>query len=183
MRTARAIATAAVCLLVLCIPGSSRLVQLWQYDRLTSTAKLVIIGSPGKTTPTKEKYEGNHPWPFEIVGVETRVTVLAVLKGREKKKTITLFHFQAGPLKKEFRDKGGPTPVIDDPDFLSFRTEPLVVKTEKGKVTLPPPDYLLFLRRRKDGRYEAITGPLDATQSVRELYGHALEAPFPRPSE
>ena len=45
---------------------------------------------------------------------------------------------------------------------------------DKAYITMVPPDYLLFLKKRDDGRYEPVTGQMDAAESVREV-----SRPFP----
>jgi hypothetical protein len=178
MRPAVVVSWAAILLVLLCLPSESRVVRYWTPSELTEEADLVILGKPTKTTQTKERYPEKHGWPFEVVGVETKVTVLAVLKGKAKEKAITLLHYAEGPIRKEFEDKG-PTPVIDGPDFLSFRTKSLTRKTKGGDLTVPAPDYLMFLRCRKDGRYEPLSGPFDPRQSVREVYARPIEEALP----
>jgi hypothetical protein len=38
------------------------------------------------------------------------------------------------------------------------------------KAGLGPPEYMLFLRLRKDGRYEPVSGEIDPALSIRELH-------------
>ena len=38
-----------------------------------------------------------------------------------------------------------------------------------GNRAVSPPEYLLFLKQRKDGMYEPVSGQLDAAFSVRAL--------------
>jgi hypothetical protein len=36
------------------------------------------------------------------------------------------------------------------------------------------PQYLLFLKKRPDGRYEAVSGQIDPSLSAREMYSPGL---------
>ena len=44
-----------------------------------------------------------------------------------------------------------------------------VLKQPRRNLTSQP-EYLLFLRKRKDDRYEAVSGQMDAALSVRALF-------------
>jgi hypothetical protein len=63
--------------------------------------------------------------------------------------------------------------IQDGPLLVKFRKEPLqvegTVKGVKFVAELGKPDYMVFLRQRKDGRYEPISGQVDPALSVREL--------------
>ena len=41
---------------------------------------------------------------------------------------------------------------------------------QAGKNQINPPEYLLFLKLRKDGLYEPVSGQLDAALSVRTIF-------------
>ena len=44
-----------------------------------------------------------------------------------------------------------------------------MVTVGKDHAVLPTPEYLLFLKRLKDGRYEPVSGRIDPAPSVREV--------------
>ena len=61
---------------------------------------------------------------------------------------------------------------MNGPLLVSFRRTSLELRTkEGGKLELGVPSYLLFLKARKDGRYEPVSGRVDPELSVRELIG------------
>ena len=53
---------------------------------------------------------------------------------------------------------------------MAFRTGRINFKTQGGKYSLGRPAYLLFLKARPDGRYEAVSGQVDPKLSVRETH-------------
>jgi hypothetical protein len=44
------------------------------------------------------------------------------------------------------------------------------LKRGDGMVEVPQPDYMLFLRKLKDGRYEPVSGKIDPQLSVRAIF-------------
>ena len=71
----------------------------------------------------------------------------------------------------------------DGPGLVSFLKKPMIIEVKSkeegkskelqlkrtGKSMVSPPEYLLFLKQRKDGNYEPVSGQLDAAFSVRAL--------------
>jgi hypothetical protein len=50
-------------------------------------------------------------------------------------------------------------------------TKPKELKSKRvSKSVVSPPEYLLFLKMRKDGMYQPVSGQLDAAFSVRALF-------------
>ena len=71
----------------------------------------------------------------------------------------------------------------DGPRLVAFLKEPLKIEIEqnvknRGKLhqrsqglrKISQPEYLLFLKKNKDGEYEPVSGQLDADFSVRALF-------------
>jgi hypothetical protein len=56
-----------------------------------------------------------------------------------------------------------------------FRWFSILLLIAAAGISLGAPEYLLFLKLRKDGRYEPVSGRVDPEFSVRELH-----APLPR---
>lgn len=97
-----------------------------------------------------------------FTGVETTFELAALLKGKSAN-SFKVLHFQY---------KNSSIPFEDGPGLVSFLAEPLSVgirrsgeTEEEGPKTLEPtksknlkpaPEYLLFLKRRADGRFEAV---------------------------
>jgi len=82
-----------------------------------------------------------------------------------------------------FRYKEGVVRYNDGPDLVAFLKEPLQIEVKqnvkkKGKLhqqrqelrKISQPEYLLFLKKHKDGKYEPVSGQLDASFSVRTLF-------------
>jgi hypothetical protein len=81
--------------------------------------------------------------------------------GEEKKLTVLHYRLPDG------------VEVINGPLLVKFRKDAVTLKgTINGKAFkagLGRPEYMLFLRLRKDGRYEPVSGEIDPILSVREL--------------
>jgi len=133
--------------------------QFWPYDRLTGKADLVVIGVPRASQDSGELVY-SPLWQLDFVGVNTTVEVRGVVDGRFRARELTLFHLRL-PDGKTLQN--GPRILNFPNNSFSFGT------AAKGEV-LSKPEYLLFLKKRDDGRYEPVSGTLDAGQSVRELY-------------
>ena len=75
-----------------------------------------------------------------------------------------MLHFKFGEFKKGFENDG----IFDGPQLIEFRT-PVTMGAGKGKRVLPGSEYLLFLKKMKDGRYEPVSGHIDPADSIREV--------------
>ncbi len=145
-------------------PAAGRLVESWPYERLFKEADLVIIAAPLTEETAEDKFVA-HPWPFEVVAVNTAFTVRHVLKGEGAGKSVRVLTFRFGGPKK-----GAETPILEDgPGFVAFRAKPATVREGDVRVVLPEPEYLLFLKRLRDGRYEPVSGRVDPKFAVREM--------------
>ncbi len=96
----------------------------------------------------------------DFFGVDTLFSVEAVFKGKVEKDTLTVLHYR---LKAGHSIQNGPL-------LVWFRTKGFVLDTKRATVSLGTPPYLLFLKKRKDGRYEAVSGQVDPELAVREMY-------------
>lgn len=139
--------------------ASGRRIENWPYERLFKEADLVVIAKAQDTTATPDRLKDN-PWKEEFLGQTTAFTVKSVLKGKPDGDTIKVLHYK---LQEGRRIESGPL-------LLSFRTKGLHIKTKQMDAHLGVPDYLLFLKVRKDRRYEPVSGPIDPKLSVREIY-------------
>ena len=73
---------------------AARTVRLWSYQELFDKSDLVLIATPTGTSDTKEHidlpgFTGEH-----VVGVETKFSVSALLKGDPAQKEILLHHYR-----------------------------------------------------------------------------------------
>jgi hypothetical protein len=139
-----------------------RAIENWSYERLFKEAELVVIATAESTTDTKERAKLG--WEADFIGQDTSFSVHTALKGDLKKETkITVFHYRA-PEKALF---------ANGPLLATFHDKPIAFKGTIGDTQFEraagKPDYLLFLRKRADGRYEPVSGHVDPVLSVREL--------------
>jgi hypothetical protein len=124
------------------VPCHARLHRAWTHRDLTNEADLIVIATATGTADTDDKL-GAAGWQTQMVGVNTTFDVGATLKGKIDGKLV-VHHFR-------YPD---PTPPLrNGPSFVTFQT---------GE---RPPAYLLFLKKRDDGRYEPLAGQMDPTDS------------------
>ena len=84
-----------------------------------------------------------------------------VLQGKLPKDGLKVLHFKV---------KDGHQ-IANGPDLAEFRTKGGEITAKAGKFAWGRPNYLLFLKARKDGRYEPVSGQFDSAFSVKELHG------------
>jgi hypothetical protein len=128
--------------------GIGRPIEIWTYKQLFSQADVVIIanslGTVDAPKSAKEKRKG-------LIGVNSTLKILYVIKGKPRGKKLILFHYRRDP---NSQIKGNGALLVE------FKS-----KTESKE----GPDYLLFLKKRPDRRYECVTGQIDANLSVKLL--------------
>lgn len=137
----------------------ARLIENWPYEKLFKEADVVVIAEATATADTGEKIMVKD-WQTEFLEVNTTFAVKHVLKGDAALKSLSVRHLRApdGAL-----IRNGPLFVVFRTDGISFETKQLKGKTGK-------PEYMLFLKSRKDGRFEAVSGQIDPILSVKQLY-------------
>ena len=139
--------------------GISREVDTWEYDRLFKEADLVVIAEATSVSDTPD-----HPTDEflrkHVLGQDTKFKVEYALKGKASGNQITVLHYQL---------KNGITGILNGPMLVTFRTKPVEVKVKGEDARKIQPSYLLFLKLRKDGRYEPVSGETDPRDSVREI--------------
>jgi hypothetical protein len=138
--------------------SSARLLESWPYNKLLKASDLVVIA---KATAIKDSTETKviDSWKVKLIGVNTSFTVRAVLKGKHKGDDLTVLHYRL--------EEG--VALMNGPSLVSFRTGGMSVRTRKGRAGWKESQYLLFLRKRSDGRFEPVSGPIDPELSVREV--------------
>lgn len=151
-------------------PAVARVVEHWSYDRLFKESDLVVIAI-AKSTKTGDPKETiiDGRWPLELVAQNTTFEILHVLKGNEGNRSIELLHYRFGRIYKNM-GRNDPVEIVDGPSFVSFLTT--LPKVEIGGMELYKYqfEYMLFLRKRADGRYEPVSGQIDPDLSIRELF-------------
>ncbi|HEY1189125.1 MAG TPA: hypothetical protein VGE74_15835 [Gemmata sp.] len=159
---------AAVSVLLIGVaPAPARFIEDWPYDKLFKNADVVVFAEATKTEPVADEPLRGHPWPCELVGQNTTFKVKHALKGKVAGDSIKVLHFKLGPPKK-----GQVAVIIENgPLLVAFRTAGVIVKAkgDEENTILPQPEYLLFLKKMKDGRYEPVSGRIDPALSVKEV--------------
>jgi hypothetical protein len=148
-------------------PG--RVLDGWPYNRLYKEADLVVIVTAVSTKQTSETFVDER-WPWKFVGQNTTLDVLQVLKDEMRGKQIVVLHFTFGEVHKKAKATGKDPEEIDGPLFIDFRTKPEKVEIRGWELSDYKFEYLLFLKKRADGRYEPVSGRIDPFFSLRELF-------------
>jgi hypothetical protein len=146
--------------LFLLLVGSSTLygrpTQIWTYEQLKREADVVVIADALTTEELQEEIDlpnifvrddAGQQHPLRAIGLNTTLTVQTVFKGEIEEPTIVVHHF---------RRKIQPTAEVNGPMLIHFDTK-------------SPGQYLLFLKRAMDGRYEPVSGRIDPFWSVKKL--------------
>jgi len=134
-------ATLALLLLSITMNAArARPIGLWPYDQLLKEADLVVLAAAGASADAEDTPD--NPWKQMSVGVNTTLDVKATLKGDRPAGKLVVLHYRL----KELSPPNGPM-------LVDFR----------------PGDYLLFLKRRADGRFEPAAGMTDPALSVRQV--------------
>lgn len=161
IRACNALGLVSLLVVHLCSSNAkARRVESWTFERLTKEADLVVIAvaksSADCEDPPADKMNAG------LKGLNTVLEVRSVLKGKIEVNTITVFHYRVPPNK-----------VLVDRRLLVFHTKGTHarIRTTMGisDVQTATPNYLLFLRRREDGRYEPVSGQVDPHESAMEL--------------
>ena len=145
-------------------PVHARLIPSWPYERLFKEADVVVIARAEDTNDTKDRFSADG-WKVEFVGQDTRFVAQSVLKGKlGDEKMFTVLHYRLPER----------VAIINGPLLVKFRHDSLMlsgtVNGTKFQADLGRPEYMLFLRLRKDGRFEPVSGQFDPALSVRELH-------------
>jgi hypothetical protein len=160
MRLFNSVVLAALLVLGASTPaGWARRIENWPYDRLFKEADLVVIAR-AKSSEDCDDTTTDNIWKAEFLGTNTTFTVAKVLKGKCDADKITVLHF---------RLKEG-TAIVSGPLLVTFRTKGTEIELNGGKkVGIGAPDYMLFLKATKDGRFEPVSGRTDPELSVKEV--------------
>lgn len=146
------------------LAAQGRLIALWPYDKLLEKSDLVVMA----TVDSVAGFDGAVEIPQFADVLEPQVTtfkVQGVIQGDYDGETLGLVHCRMkddnvgvrnGPLLADF-EAGGRTIRIESGEHAGM----LVQESE--------PSYLLFLKRREDGRFEPVAGQVDSSLSVRRV--------------
>jgi hypothetical protein len=152
----------ALSLLVVAGSLSARLVPDWPVEKLMRESDLVVIARAEANADSGD-INRDHGWKVKFIGVNTTFKAEQVLKGKLKGDKLTVLHY---------RVENG-TLIENGPRHVTFRTASFFLHIDgpdPAKVGIPAPQYLLYLRGRKDGRYEPVSGIIDPDLSVQEIF-------------
>lgn len=153
-------------MLVLSVPvvSSADLRKKWTQKELLKEAEVAVIATPIEVEETKDvvnlrKLRGND---VDVVRLETKFKINLVLKGDvDAGKEIVISHFKIKKINESV--------VENPPQLVEFRVKVISIQFEKERKVVEPPDYLLYLKKDKDGRYVPVSGDYHAPDSVFEL--------------
>ncbi|MGB8352798.1 MAG: hypothetical protein WCD79_02835 [Chthoniobacteraceae bacterium] len=139
----------------------ARGISIWSYAKLRNCADFVVIAKTISNTDTKDVFLAEKDG---YTGVNTEFEVLDVSKGDVDAKKITVLHFKNAPGSSH----------MDGALTIHFRIKTLAeTAAEMHPEHLQNPEarqvYILFLKKRNDGRYEPVTGQLDSSLSAKEI--------------
>jgi hypothetical protein len=164
----------ACVVLALTIPSAlARILPSWNYEKLLAAADVVVIIEALEVKPVKDEF------PKDAYGAwrgyeasDARFRVRGILKNNgEAMKELTVLHFNYPKN----------TPIANGAQFIRFPVGAIAYEKrpmKDGKViegsvehVQYTPQWLAFLKRRPDGRYEPVSGHYDACMSFEELRG------------
>ncbi len=152
MKSIRLLAFAAALLPGMTGVVPARVIGFWPYQQLLAKSELVVLATPAGTHDTKERIQLPGFAGQPVIGVETRFTVSATLKGDQALKDFVLPHYRPDGMV-----------VPNGPTFVSFAPG-------ESPASIPR-TYILFLLREADGRYAPVVGQADPGLGIRELVG------------
>ena len=141
--------------------ANATLGAVWSYENLYKQSDLVVIATPKSTVETGSKLDIG--WrDREFHELRTAFDVKHVLKGRKRVKQLTLVHC---------RRQKQPSVTFGGPGVATFSLDGVSLHKGNREVNISggPLDYLLFLKKRRDGLYKPTSGQFRAAASARVL--------------
>jgi hypothetical protein len=140
---------------------TGRQIEDWPYEKLFKRADLIVIVKPLEVRGANIQDDAKVPEDYQdyMTGVVTKFKVLHVVKGEFKQKNLAIFHL---------RMKEGKS-IMNGPMLVSFQKKPVKLKGEDPKIEVKDRDYILFLKKDKDGRLKFVSGQTDPVLSVKEV--------------
>lgn len=130
----------------------ARPIQIYDYKRLFKEADIVVIAIATKTTPTSDKEMGE-----DYQGRNTEFSIRQTLKG-EAPDNLNVLHFKyVGEIRVD-----NAAHLVDFVLHSAKDNMPLMFEFQT-------PEYMLFLKRMEDGRYQPVSGYDDPAFSVRKI--------------
>lgn len=151
--------TAVFIVITAAVPANARTFQKWSYDRLNEKSDIVVIATVESTAGWDDPADMPRFGETVFKGQLTSFKIRGMLKGELAEPELKLVHYVVTANSRPGHGLGGRAYVAD------FQK---VVRDKDGNDT-GPPHYLLFLKRRKDGRLEPVSGQVDSACSVMLL--------------
>jgi hypothetical protein len=153
----RLIPAAALAVALTAGTAPARPIENWEYERLFKEADLVVIARAESTADDDSRLKTG--WDAKFLGRVTTFKVQSALKGKAD-----------GALKVLHYKLEDGVSIINGPLLVAFRSKARRIAGKGKAVMEAAPEYLLFLKRGKDGRYEPVSGQIDPALSVREIH-------------
>lgn len=140
--------------------GTVRIVPYWRYSKAMKKADFVVIASAFETEDTKDKFAYKDGSIADyLIGQDTKFQTALVLKGEKNPKEFTLLHFRLNPEK--LVPTNGPSLV----KIQLKKKDDIIDWISSSHYGVK---YLLFLNKRKDGRYETLE-VFDSSLTIEKL--------------
>jgi hypothetical protein len=149
--------------------------ESWPFEKLFSQAEFVLIAQAVSTVDSCDVEP--KPPQDDLQVVPTTFQVLHVVKGRLAENKFVLVHHRIA--RKQGTHANGPR-------LTKFSRERLPITYPGGAASLAPPEYMLFLKKRPDDRYECVSGHFDTEASVKQILEPIPtigEQQMPRPND
>lgn len=147
----------------------ARHVEPWSYDKLSSRADAVVVATVVSTSEWEEPDEAPQMGSVVFEGQLTKFEIQGVLKGKVTGRSMELVHYRVVANGK-FIAPG--VKVVHSRAYVADFTErKAAIKNRATKDVEEdgPSHYLLFLKQRKNGRFEPVSGQVDSACSVMIL--------------
>ena len=145
---------ACTCLALVPSHSQARPIEIWEYERLFKESTLIVVVKPLSVRDATAKDKAV-PATDQMTGIVTTFEVLVVVKGEYKDKKLDLIHFRLKPHPLSYHNP----PLLVS--FINKPTKPVSVRHRYQD------DFLLFLKKDKDGRWTFVSGQFDAALSVK----------------
>jgi len=147
----------------------ARHVELWSYDKLSKRADAVVVATAVSADEWEEPDDKPQMGSVVFAGQMTKFEIKGVLKGNVTDRTIELVHYRVvangtfiAPGVKVAHSRAYVA------DFAERKASTKNLAAKDGEVD-GPAHFLLFLKQRKDGRFEPVSGQVDSACSVMVL--------------
>ena len=156
--------------------SSARKIEIWPYQELLKEADRVVIARAVSNLATDDKWNSDVFDSDRFTAMETTFELATVLKGKSGN-SFKVLHFQQRNPSRPFEDGPRLVSFLVQPFSVGIRRSgetkeegPKTLEPTKRKSLMPAPEYLLFLKKRTDGLFEAVSGQVDPNSSVRTLF-------------